>query len=189
MQAQAIIARVQQILLNPQAAWAQIDAESAGVQSLYFSYIIPLAAIPAIARFLGLLLSGLGFLLLPAIVSFVFSLGAVYVFALIIDYLAPQFGAQKNFSQAFKVAAYTPTAVWVAGVFNIFPGLGTVVSVIGGLYSLYLLFLGLPTLMKPPSERAATYTLVALVCAIVVQVVFGAIAARLFMPSVVVVTH
>ncbi|MFZ1991626.1 MAG: Yip1 family protein [Alphaproteobacteria bacterium] len=189
MQAQAIIARVQQILLNPQAAWAQIDGESAGVQSLYVGYIIPLAAIPAIARFLGLLLSGLGFLLLQAIVSFAFSLGAVYVFALIIDYLAPQFGAQKNFNQAFKVAAYAPTAAWVAGAFNIIPGIGGIISVIGALYSLYLLFLGLPVLMKPPSERATTYTLVAIICAVIVGAIFGAVASRLFMPPVVIVTH
>jgi len=189
MQAQPIIARVQQILLNPQAAWAQIDGESTGVQSLYMNYIIPLAAIPAIARFLGFFVSGLGFLLLPAIVSFAFSLGAVYVFALIIDYLAPQFGAEKNFNQAFKVAAYAPTAAWIAGVFDIIPGLGNIVSVLGAIYSLYILFLGLPVLMKPPAERATTYTIVAIVCAVVVGAIFGAIAARLFVPSVVVVTH
>ena len=189
MQVQAIIARVQQILLNPNAAWAQIEGEPASVQSLYLNYVVPLAAIPAIARFLGLLFSGLGFLLLPMLVSYVFSLGAVYVFALIIDYLAPQFGAQKNFNQAFKVAAYAPTAAWVAGVFDIIPGIGGVISILGALYSLYLLFLGLPALMKPPSDKATTYTLVAIVCAVVVGVIIGAVTARLFMPSVVVITH
>ena len=189
MQAQAIIARVQQILLNPQAAWAQIDGESASVQKLYMDYIVPLAAISVIAQLLGLLLSGLGFLLLHTIVEFALSLGGVYVFALIIDYLAPQFGAQKNFHQAFKVAAYMPTAAWVAGIFEIVPGIGGIIHVIGGIYSLYLLFLGLPVLMKPPSDRATTYTLVAIICAVIVGAIFGAVAARLFMPSVVVVTH
>ena len=189
MQAQAIIARVQQILLNPQAGWAQIDSEAASVQKLYVEYIVPLAAISAIAQLLGLLLSGLGFLILHTIVDFAFSLGAVYVFALIIDYLAPQFGGQKNFHQAFKLAAYMPTAAWVGGIFEILPGIGGIVHVIGALYSLYLLFLGLPVLMKPPSEKATTYTLVAIICAVVVGAVFGAIAARLFMPPVVIVTH
>jgi len=159
------------------------------VQSLYVGYIIPLAAMSAIAQLLGLLLSGLGFLLLHTIVDFAFSLGAVYVFALIIDYLAPQFGAQKNFHQAFKVAAYMPTAAWVAGIFEILPGVGGIIHVIGALYSLYLLFLGLPVLMKPPSERATTYTLVAIICAVIVGAIFSAVAWRLFVPSVVVVTH
>ncbi len=189
MQFQVILARVQQILLNPKAAWAQIDAEPVNVQDLYRIYIIPLAAIPPVATFLGMALFGLRFAIIPAIVSFALALAAVYVFALIIDYLAPQFGAASNFKQAFKVAAYAPTAAWVAGVFNILPGAGSIISVIGALYSLYLLFLGLPMLMRPPEDKATTYTLVAIVCGIVVEVVFGAIVGRLFAPSVVVVTH
>lgn len=189
MDIQAIIARVQQILLNPKAAWAQIDAEPVNVQNLYRTYIIPLAAIPPVATFLGMALFGFRFAIIPAIVSFALALGAVYIFAFIIDYLAPQFGATKNFNQAFKAAAYTPTAVWVAGVFNILPGAGSIISVLGALYSLYLLFLGLPMLMRPPADKATTYTLVCIVCAIIVEVVFGAIVGRLFEPSVVVVTH
>ena len=189
MQFHVILARVQQILLNPKAAWAQIDTEPSNIQDIYRDYIIPLAAIPPVATFLGMAAFGLRFAIIPALVSFALALAAVYVFALIIDYLAPQFKAARNMGQAFKVAAYAPTGAWVAGACNIIPGVGGIISVIGALYSLYLLFLGLPMLMRPPEDKATNYTIAALICAVVVELVLAAIIGRLFAPSVVAVTH
>jgi len=99
----------------------------------------------------------------------------VYVFALIIDALAPSFGGEKNFLQAFKVAAFAPTASWLAGIFSILPAL----SILGilGLYSLYLLYVGLPRLMKTPPEKAMVYTVVVIIAGIVLSVVVGMVAA------------
>ena len=131
MQVQAIISRVQEILLKPKAAWAKIDAEPVNVPELYKSYIAPLAAIPPVATFIGFSLLGMGFFHMPIgsglaqmILSYILRLAGVYAFALIIDYLAPQFGAQKNFNQALKLVAYASTASWVAGIFMIIPALG-----------------------------------------------------------------
>ena len=179
-----LVARVKGILLTPKAEWGVIEAESATVGSLYTSYIIPLAAIPAVAGFIGLTLLGYNVLGTTyrysmsagsqhAILSFILSLAGTFVLALIIDALAPNFGGQKNQVQALKVAAYSSTASWVAGVFAILPAL----AVLGllGLYSLYLLFLGLPRLMKAPEERAMPYTVVVVVGAIAVFILVNAI--------------
>jgi hypothetical protein len=93
--------------------------------------------------------------------------------ALIINALAPQFGAKQDMGQAFKVAAYTPTASWVGSLFVILPMLWFM-ALIGGLYSLYLLFVGLPKLMKPAADKAMIYTLAVIGCMIGVGiVVFG----------------
>jgi hypothetical protein len=94
--------------------------------------------------------------------------------ALIIDLLGPQFGAARNFGQAFKVAAYAPTASWVANFFMIIPMLWFV-ALIGGIYSLYLLYVGLPKLMKPAADKALIYTLAVIGCMIVIGVVAFAI--------------
>jgi hypothetical protein len=91
--------------------------------------------------------------------------------AFIIDALAPTFGGQKSSQQAFKVAAYSYTAAWVAGIFQIIPILGSLLAFLGALYSIYLLYLGLPRLMKSPEDKSVAYTLVVVVCAIVVSVV------------------
>jgi hypothetical protein len=108
------------------------------------------------------------------ILSYVLSLASVYVLALIIDALAPNFGGQKNFMQAFKVAAFAPTASWLAGIFYIIPVLSILALV--GLYSLYLLYTGLPRLMKTPDDKAVPYTVVVIIVAIVLAIVVGALA-------------
>src|SRR3546814_10742184 len=72
-----------------------------------------------------------------------------------------------------KVAAYSATAAWVAGIFAIVPSLA-MLSILG-LYSLYLLYLGLSRLMKAPEEKALAYTAVTIVAAIVLAVIIGAV--------------
>jgi hypothetical protein len=177
-----LIARVKGILLTPKTEWGVIDTESTTVRSLYTGYIMPLAAIPAVAGFIGMTLLGYNVLgttfrysmsagIQQALLMYVLSLVGTYVLALIINALAPNFGGQKNQIQALKVAAYSSTASWVVGIFAILPALA-VLSVLG-LYSLYLLFLGLPRLMKAPEEKAMPYTVVVIIGAIALFIVVG----------------
>src|SRR5581483_11267622 len=97
----------------------------------------------------------------------------------IIDALAEMFGGRKNFNSAFKVAAYAPTASWVAGVFALIPVLS--VLTILGLYSLYLLYLGLPALMRTPPDKAIGYVIAVIVAAIIVSALIFWIPARLIL--------
>jgi len=184
-----LVDRVKGILLAPRNEWTIIDGESATVQGLYTGYIIPLAAIPAIAGFIGMSVVGFGSVmgmsikapmgtgLEGAIARFVGTLVGTYVLALIIDALAPTFGAQKSTIQALKVAAYSSTAAWVAGIFLILPSLG-MLSILG-IYSLYLFFLGLPLLMKVPEDKAMPYTIAVIVAAIVVYACVGLLVSQL----------
>ncbi len=193
MQVQAILTRVQALLLKPKDTWEQIEKEPANLQDTYVNYVMPLAAIPAVANFLGMSLIGIGpagahiripFLagIVQAIVSFGLTLAMVYALAHIIDQLATNFGAARNFNQAFKVAAYAPTASWVIGFVLLIPALG-IFGLVGGLYSLYLLFVGLPILMKPQADKAMTYTLAVIGCAIVLSIALGIVMAVFFSPA------
>ena len=123
-----IVERAKNIILQPKAEWQKIDAEPQTVQGLYTGYVMILAAIPAVCAFIGLSIIGMGMFgasyrvpiaagVAHLVVSYALSLGSVYVVALIIDALAPNFGGQKNFIQALKVSAFSPTAAWLAGVF------------------------------------------------------------------------
>src|SRR5664280_597388 len=49
------------------------------------------------------------------------------------------------------------------------------VAPLAAIYGLYLLYLGLPRLMKCPPDKAAGYTAVVVVCAIVMTLVIGAV--------------
>jgi hypothetical protein len=106
--------------------------------------------------------------------TFVMAIVGVFVLSLIIDALAPSFGGEKNSLLALKVAVYSYTPAWVAGVLQVLPVLGVLV-VLAGLYGLYLLYLGLPRLMKCPEDKAIGYTVVVVICAIVLAVCIGAV--------------
>ena len=180
-----LVGRVKRLLLTPSAEWDRIDGEPATIKGLYVGYVCILAAITPIAGLIGGQLFGHGAFgvsfkpsLVAAIVSAVVTYGltllSVFLLALIIDALAPSFDGQKDRVQAFKVAAYTGTAGWVAGVLTIFPPLA-IIAALGGLYGLYLLYLGLPKLMKAPKEKSLGYTVVTILCAIVLFIVVGAV--------------
>jgi hypothetical protein len=77
-----------------------------------------------------------------------------------------------------KVAVYSYTAAWVAGILDIVPLLG-LLAILAGLYGLYLLYLGLPKLMKSPPEKTAGYFVVSILAAIVVNVVIGMVIASI----------
>ena len=179
-----LVERAKALILTPSAEWDKIDGETHTVQGLYTEWIMILAAIPALAGFVGYSIIGAGAFgisyrtpvvtgIALAIVSYAMSLAMVYVLALVIDALAPSFDGQKNFAQAFKVAAFAPVASWLAGIFSLIPML----SILGivGLYSLYLLWVGLPKLMKVPENKAAGYVVVVIIVAIVISVVLSGI--------------
>ena len=164
-----LVQRVQNILLKPAAEWAVIDGEPATPQGLMTGYACILAAIPAVAGFLGQFLfthSLIGGAIF-AVLGYVLSLVAVYVESIIINALAPSFGATANPTQALKAAVYANTAAWVAGVANIIPILGGLIALAGFAYSCYLLYLGLGVVMKTPADKSVGYTVVSIVAYIV----------------------
>jgi hypothetical protein len=187
-----LVERVKNILLQPASEWDVISAESSSTANLYQGYIIPLAAIGPLASILGMSLFGIstpfgGTLRIPltnalgnGITSYVLTLVGVFVIARIIDALAPNFGGEKDSVQSLKVAAYASTPSWVAGILMLVPTLGSLVF-LASLYGLYILYLGLPKLMKAPQDKSLAYTGVVVVVALVVMVVVGAVG-RMFMP-------
>ncbi len=173
--ASGLVQRVQDILLRPKPTWDVIEGETATIKGLYTGYVMILAAIGPICSFLGGMLFHnfmfAPFTLVGAIVGYGLTLAAVYVLALVIDGLASSFGGTRNPVQAFKVAAYSGTASWVAGVFQLIPMLAILGIV--GLYNLYLLYVGLPKLMKVSADKAMVYTLVVVVVMIGVYLLIG----------------
>jgi hypothetical protein len=181
-----IVERIKAILTTPKTEWPAAAAEPATVQGLYTGYIAIVAALPIIAGFIKGSLIGtsmfgitvrdsIGGGITRMVLGYVLSLVVVYLVALIINALAPSFGGQKDMVQALKTVAYTWTAYWVAGIAVIVPWLGVLILLAGGIYSIYLLYLGLPHTMKCPPEKAGGYTAVSVIIAIVLSWIVGAI--------------
>ena len=185
-----IVARVKNILVSPKAEWERIEAEPSSIRGIYLGYVCILAAIPVLASAVGSLAFGHGIpglavwrpspvaVVTTSIISYLLALAGVAIIAFVIDALAPSFGGAQNRIQAFKVAAYASTAGWVAAIFNIIPMLGFL-ALIGSLYGLYLIYLGLPVLMKAPQDKAVGYTVVVVIVWIVVFFIVAAIVGAL----------
>jgi amino acid transporter len=180
-----IAQRVQSILLKPKEEWVKIKAEPTTPAELFTSYVMILAAFPAGFQFLGNVLVGrrlplvgvfrwpIGRALGYAIVSYILWIAAVYLFALIINELAPSFSSAKNMTNALKLAAYSMTPGWVAGILYIIPGLWAL-GVLASLYGLFILYLGFDTpLMETPKKKIPGYMLLSVVVVAVLYVVFG----------------
>jgi hypothetical protein len=186
----SLVDRVKSILTQPSATWDVIEAEPTTIGELYKGYVAPLAAIPAVCGAVGLLVFGVGafgisfrpspvWVIVQYLTSYVMTLVMVYVLALIIDALAPNFGGVKNQVQAFKLAAYSGTASWVAGVFGLLPMIGGLLALLGALYTLYLLYRGLPKLMKSPEDKTTSYFVVILVVTLVLGIVIAVLTSRI----------
>lgn len=180
-----LVSRAQKLLMSPNTEWDVIDKEPADIAGILTTYVVPLVLIGVIAKTLAMVLF-LAFSvtwLIWIVVDGVLGVATVYVMAFIIDALAPTFGAAKNFGQAFKVSAYSPTPFWIAAAAFILPWNLWVVTLLillaGAGYSLYLLFIGLPKLMKPVADKAVVYVLAAMGVAIVLSLVFGFVVGQL----------
>jgi len=174
-----LITRVQSLLLKPAETWDIIAEETVTVRGLYTGYIMPLAAIGPLAHLLSatliagifgplVLLGALGW----ALVGYVLTLIMVYVLGFVINMLAPSFDGEQNPLQALKLAAYSSTAGWVASIFGLLPVLG-LLALLGLIYGLYIMYLGLPKLMKSPAAKSPIYMIVIAVVMFIMWALLG----------------
>ncbi len=186
-----IVERAKSITLDPAATWPTIEAEEHTVQSLFVPYLLILAAIPAVASFIGISIVGMGAFgfsmrmpivngIAMMITSYVLSLVAMLGMAWVVSALAPTFGGQNNFMQGLKLMVFGSTPMMLAGVLSILPTLG-MLGLLAAFYCLYLLYLGLPVLMKNPKEKTVPYMIVLAICSLVAGVVMATLSA-LFTP-------
>src|SRR5262245_30852448 len=114
----SLVDRVKNICLTPKTEWEVIANESSTTSELITGYVVPLAAVGAIAGFIGGTIIGtpipfVGTYRAPvvsaltfAVVGLCLQVVSVFVLSFIINALAPTFGGQQNSAQAMKVAVY-----------------------------------------------------------------------------------
>ena len=169
-------ARVARILATPGIEWPVIAAETTDALTIYVRYAAPLAAIGAVALFIGQTVIGtvvpllgrvrVSFVdgLVAALLTLAFALLSVYVLAWVVDALAEKFGGQRDRLRALKLVAYSYTPAWLAGALQIVPPIGPF-ALLAFAYCPVLLYWGLPELMRCPKAQAPAYSAIVLVCA------------------------
>ncbi len=171
--------RIFAILADPATEWAAIGKEPADAAYLLTRYVAPLALIPALfgligACVVGAVVPGAGLVrsppaagLLGAVFAYIMSCATVVCLGALIWLSAPSFGGQRDFNTALKLAAYSYTPVWLAGVFLLAPGLRFLE--LTGFYGAYILWIGASPLTKVPAEKVPMFTalLVAGACVLI----------------------
>src|SRR3954447_458601 len=160
-------------MFSPQTEWPIIAQDPGETQMVLARHVAVLALIPAISRFVGGSLIG-GFTpidlgLQDAFVESILAFVSVAVVAAAIRALAPTFKADRTTRNALKLTVYSYTPAWLAGIFLLVPGL-SFLSILG-LYGFYLLWLGLPVLMRAPRDKALAYALVIVLIAVILAVI------------------
>jgi len=166
-----LINRAKQILVSPKTEWQTIDSENDSHVAVLTKYVLLLAAIPAVAAFIGYGVIGysvcghhfasVSWGIKRAIVQYISMVGGVYLTAFVIDLLATNFGSKKNFDKAFSLVAYAYTPAFIGGIFYIYHPLSFLAG-LASIYSLYLLYIGLAPIMQTPTEKRTSYFVVSL---------------------------
>jgi Yip1 domain/zinc-ribbon domain len=184
-----LIERVKNIVLSPKLEWPVIAPESTSIAQLYIGYVMPLSALAALLSFVHMSLIGVsvpfaGAIRTPiasglvySVIAFGFGLVGLFLVGLIINALAPTFSGVRDQRQALKVAAYSLTPAWLSSILALSPVLPTLLQLIAGLYGIYVLYLGLPIVMRSPREKAAGYTAAVVICTILLGILFGVLSA------------
>jgi hypothetical protein len=167
--------RAKAMLLDPLAEWARVERETGDPAYVLSRYVAVLALVPAVFGFIGtsiigVIVPGAGLVrilvfdgLFGAIFGYVMACATVLLLGLIIDVAAPLFGGRRDFDSAFKLAVYSFTPVWLAGIFLVLPGLRFLI--LTGFYGAYILWLGLPRLIKTPEQKSPSFAVAIVVCA------------------------
>lgn len=170
-----LVDRVKNMLLTPKAEWARIAAETPDQSKLFVGYAIPLLALGAICGLIGATVIGVPFLgrlpivwaLTNAVFSVAIGLVSLFVSAVIANALAPTFGSRQDNGRAQQLIVYGSTASMVAAVLTIFPPLG-ILAIVGGIYSIVLIYFGMPFVMNTPTDKQVVYLVVLILAYVVI---------------------
>lgn len=179
-----ILSRAYGLLREPQKEWRQIKAEDTTVPNILIGYVAPLAAIPPVCDLIGstifnrLLQGDPGDALIRAVITWIMSIAFVYFLGVLVNVVADQFDGDRDDLSAQKIAAYSLTPAFLSGVFGLWPPLWWL-SLFLLAAMVYVMYRGLPILMKAPDDRAlsyaATVTVAAAVSAILLFTLVGCV--------------
>jgi len=185
--------RAKNIIASPNREWDAIAMEQPNTSQIIVNYVLLLAALAAVAAFIGYSFIGVNYGIFGRMAStewgiyyalnvLVGAVAGVFISAFVIDALAPSFGSEKNMGRSVQLVAYSYTPAWIGALLAIYPPIA-IIGALAGLYGLYLLYIGMPKLKKTPADKHAGYFIVSLVTLIVVYFIIGLIMSKIVMSA------
>lgn len=177
------------LLIRPKTQWQRIaDKDNFGLFSAVISTAI-LACLPAIAWFYGTTRIGWSVgdgdtIRMTAdsaaviIALFYFTMiASVCTIGFMIHWMSQTYGADSSIAKGVTIACLSATPLFIAGAVGFAPvfwvALLIGVSAVG--YAVYLLYLGIPIVMRIPEERGFLFSSAVLAfCMVILMVIMGA---------------
>ncbi|BDM65055.1 YIP1 family protein [Shewanella sp. NFH-SH190041] len=165
-----ILSHLKGLYTHPKQEWHTIEQNHETAHNS-LTHILLIALIPAICSYIANTQigwnPGAGDLLYLTPASALYMSAGMYfgliagVFALayLVYWMAKTFDASPSYTQAFELASYTATPLFMVGFSALYPELWfmMLVGLAGVSYSVYLLYTGVPILMKIPEEKGFIY--------------------------------
>jgi hypothetical protein len=173
--------RAKAVVVDPVGMWPVVKAEAGDERALYRDFLFLLMAISPVCQVVGQVIFGkAGFLgsLGLGFILYVFGLGLVYLMGLVVHKLVGLFGGTGTRLDCLRLVAYSYSAAFFLGFLGLFPFL--LVSIIGGilsLYSLYILYTGIPVMAGVAQERVVGFFAATLAAWVAVFLVAGMVTA------------
>lgn len=189
------------LFIDPRKEWAKIRDENCTVGKCYCSYVFLLASIPPISGYFGTTMYGWeigareAIKLSPdsafmiAIIYYLVMLLGVFSMGFMIHLMSKTYGAEKALPRCITLAAYVATPLFLVGFFELLPilWLNFVMGLPALVYSVYLLYTGVPIIMEISEERGFLFSSAILAVGMVALVAILAATAILwgsgFMPQ------
>jgi hypothetical protein len=160
------------LFAHPKEEWQEIFKEQCSIGRCYCTHVLILAAIPPISFFIGTTQVGwkitagqtTKLTVLSAvkisIVSYITILVGILSIGAMIHWMAKTYEADSNLSRSVGLAAYTATPLLLVGIMGVYPllWLDLLVGLPALAYTVYLLYLGVPIMMKVSEERGFLFS-------------------------------
>jgi hypothetical protein len=179
-------------MTRPKAEWAKIRDEHCSVTRCYCSHVLFLAALPAVAGFIGTSQVGWSVAgetpvklnpdvaLKISIAFYIAMLATVFAIGKLVHWMGQTYGAKQSLPQCIALAAYTATPLFLVGIMLLYPlpWLDFLIAIFALSYTVYLLYLGLPIMMDVSEDKGFLFSSAVLAVGLVMLV--GLLAASAF---------
>lgn len=176
--------RIVNLIVRPHKEWSAILSEQNTPLQLFLKYFLPLLAIPVFALVIGYALVGkssgdahfsilikgwqIGFQ--KALTYAISTPVALFLSALLIDYLAPVFRSSRAPERSMILVIYSWTPVLLAGVFYFIPAFGFMFYP-AVIFAFVVMWHGLPVMKQTPDASRTAYFLamvIVIVCVLAI---------------------
>ncbi|MET1078062.1 MAG: Yip1 family protein [Pseudomonas sp.] len=160
------------LFTHPDQEWQEIRGEEESISHMYLTHVLILAAIPAISAYIGTSQVGWSIgdrapvmltessAMQLTFMSYLAMLAGVAVMGAFINWMSRTYDASPSMAQCVVFAAYTATPLFVGGLAALYPNiwLAMFVGTAAICYTVYLLYVGIPTFMSIPQDEGFLFS-------------------------------